>query len=198
MWPITARSISGQRSCRIGSLWSTSLEFASGGLRMPVVAVTSTCRIQGAEEFRDAKRTRDGVGEKLQPLPQAKRQRGIAFGSGRRRRGRRVWHGEEQGLGYKHTFCDTYCAVIRLRLQSWLRRCQAMLRSMLACLPAHAPASVSTHYGDAYAEFPWGTLFLSLRLSSGGGLRGRGRRQGARRGEGRQPVPLRACIGRRG
>ena len=41
----------------------------------------SACR-QGAEEFRDAKRARDGVGEKLQPLPAAKRQRGVAFGSG--------------------------------------------------------------------------------------------------------------------
>ena len=40
------------------------------------------CRSQGAEEFRDAKRVRDGVGEKLQPLPPAKRQRGVAFGSG--------------------------------------------------------------------------------------------------------------------
>jgi len=38
--------------------------------------------LQGAEEFRDAKRARDGVGEKLQPLPPAKRQRGVAFGSG--------------------------------------------------------------------------------------------------------------------
>ena len=37
---------------------------------------------QGAEEFRDAKRARDGVGEKLQPLPPSKRQRGVAFGSG--------------------------------------------------------------------------------------------------------------------
>ena len=42
----------------------------------------SSPRAQGAEEFRVAKRARDGVGEKLQPLPPAKRQRGVAFGSG--------------------------------------------------------------------------------------------------------------------
>ena len=37
---------------------------------------------QGAEEFRDAKRSRDGVDGKMQPLPPSKRQRGVAFGSG--------------------------------------------------------------------------------------------------------------------
>lgn len=44
--------------------------------------IDHSCCDQGAEEFRDAKRARDGVGEKLQPLPPAKRQRGVAFGSG--------------------------------------------------------------------------------------------------------------------
>ena len=83
-WKLLARLNGGEHPTHVPRTARATTPRVAAGASEPLHATQESAGtiLQGAEEFRAAKRARDGVGEKLQPLPPAKRQRGVAFGSG--------------------------------------------------------------------------------------------------------------------